>query len=139
MDDGIAHYRILLEKHHAAMLAGDETTAMAIRAEGNRLAVKLNQGEPGILSGPDAPGYVLMRKTAAQPGTVPLWGQQGDFTVTIDDMPVHIVMDGMVGASSAMDVWPGFSANVVEPEKPFFSETGYRSWFNVKWSAGALR
>lgn len=131
MDDGIAHYRALLEKHHEAMLAGDEATAMATREEGNRLAVKLNNGEPGILSGPDAPGYVLMRETAALPGTVPMWGQQGEFTVTIDEMPVHIVMDGMVGASASIDVWPGFSANVVEPEKPFISETGYRSFLGV--------
>jgi len=131
MDAGIAHYRALLEKHHAAMLAVDKATAMAIREEGNRLAVKLNNGEPGILSGPDAPGYVLMRETAAQPGSVPTWGQQGDFTVTIGDMPVHIVMDGMVVAYASMDIWPGFSANVVEPEKPFISETGYRSFLGV--------
>ena len=128
MDDGIAHYRSLLEKHHEAMFAGDEATAMAIREEGNRLAVKLNKGEPGILGGPDAPGYVLMRETAAQPGAVPMWGQRGDFTVIIDDMPVHIVMDGMLGTCASMDIWPGFSANVVEPEKPFISETGYRSF-----------
>jgi hypothetical protein len=131
MDDGIAYYRALLEKHHEAMFAGDEATAMAIREEGNRLAVKLNNGEPGILGGADAPGYVLMRETAAQQGTVPMWGQRGDFTVTIDDMPVHIVMDGMMGACASMDIWPGFSANVVEPEKPFISETGYRSFLGV--------
>jgi hypothetical protein len=131
MDDGIAHYRALLEKHHEAMVAGDEAAAMAIREEGNRLAVKLNNGEPGILGGPDAPGYVLMRETAAQPGSVPMWGQRGDFTVTIDEMPVQIVMDGMLGICASMDVWPGFSANVVEPEKPFISETGYRSFLGV--------
>jgi len=131
MEDGIAHYRALLEKHHNAMLAGDEATAMAMREEGNRLAVTLNKGEPGILGGPDAPGYVLMRETAALPGAVPMWGQEGDFTVTVDDMPVHIVMDGMMGICATMNVWPGFSANVVETEKHFLSETGYRSFLGV--------
>jgi hypothetical protein len=131
MDEGIAHYRMLLNKHNEAMLAGNKTTAIAIREEGNRLAVKLNNGEPGILGGPDAPGYVRMRETAASPGAVPMWGQRGDFTVTVDDMPVHIVMDGMVGVCASMDVWPGFSANVAEPEKPFISETGYRSFLGV--------
>jgi hypothetical protein len=131
MDAGIAHYRALLEKHHSAMLVADKATALAIREKGNRLAVKLNNGEPGILSGPDALGYVLMRETAARLGTVPMWGQRGDFTITIGDMPVHIVMDGMVGACASMDIWPGFSANVLEPEKPFISETGYRSFLGV--------
>jgi hypothetical protein len=131
LEDGIVHYRALLEKHHEAMFAGDEATALAMRDEGNRLAVKLNNGEPGILSGPDAPGHLLMRETTAQSGTVPMWGQRGDFTVTIDEMPVHIVMDGMIGACASMDIWPGFSANVVEPEKPFISETGYRSFLGV--------
>jgi hypothetical protein len=55
------------------MFAGDEATAMAIREEGDRLAVKLNNREPGILGEPDARGYVLMRETAAQPGTVQTW------------------------------------------------------------------
>jgi hypothetical protein len=46
-------------------------------------------------------------------------------------MSVRIVMDGMVGVCASMDVWPGFSANVVEPEKPFISETGYRSFLGL--------
>jgi len=131
MEGGIAHYWALLKNHHDAMLSADEATAMAIREEANHLAVKLNKGEPGILGGPDAPGYLLMRETAAQPGTVPMWGQRGDFTVIIDEMPAHIVMDGMIGACASMDIWPCFSANVVEPEKPFLSETGYRSFLGV--------
>lgn len=77
MEDGIAAYRAMLEKNDAAMRAGDEETAMAIRKEASRLAVKLNGGELGVLGGPDAPGYVLMDQTAAPPGTVPMWGQKG--------------------------------------------------------------
>ena len=74
---------------------------------------------------------VLMRETVAPSGTVPMWGQAGNFTITIGDMPVHIVMDGMIGASAGMSVWPGFSANVVERDKPFLSQTGYRSFLSV--------
>ncbi len=40
-------------------------------------------------------------------------------------------MDGMLGICQSMSLWPGFSANVVEPEKPFFSETGFRSFIGV--------
>jgi hypothetical protein len=30
-----------------------------------------------------------------------------------------------------MSLWPGFSAHAVEPDKPFFSETGFRSFIGV--------
>jgi len=131
VDEGIAHYRAMLEKNHQAMLAGDVSTAMEIRKEANRLAHKLNNDEPGILAGPDASGCVLMRETAAPSGTVPMWGQKGDFTITAGNMPVHIIMDGMIGVTAGLSVWPGFSANVVEPDKPFLSETGFRSFLGA--------
>lgn len=70
IDAVIAQYRGMLEKHNAAMLVGDEKTAMDIPKEANRLAVKLNGGDAGILGGRDAPGYRLMDGTAAAPGTV---------------------------------------------------------------------
>jgi hypothetical protein len=63
--EGTAHYRTLLEQHHQAMLAGDEKTALAIRSDANRLAVKLNGNDIAILGDADAPGYALMRETAA--------------------------------------------------------------------------
>ena len=131
IEQGIAHYRGMLEKHHAAMLAGDEKGAAAIQKEAVRLAVKLNDGEPGILGGPEAPGYVLMDATAAPAGTVPVWGQKGEFNINVGDTPVHIRMDGMLGIGRHCAIWPGFDATVVDPEKPFFSETGYRSFIGV--------
>jgi hypothetical protein len=130
-DAGITAYREMLVKHNRAMLESDEARVMGIRKEANRLAVKLNGGEPGILSGPDAPGHILMRETAAPAGTVPIWGQEGEFDIKVGDMPVHIKMDGMLGICQSMSMWPGFSANVVEPAKPFFSETGFRSFIGV--------
>jgi hypothetical protein len=131
MEAGITAYRAMLEQHNQAMLAGDEKRVMAIRKEANRLAVKLNGGEPSILGGAGAPGYVLMDSTAAPPGMVPTWGEQGEFDIKVGDMPVHIRMDGMLGICQSMSMWPGFSASVVEPEKPFFSETGFRSFIGV--------
>lgn len=131
IEQGIAHYRGMLEKHNTAMLTGDEKTAMDIRKEANRLAVKLNDGEPGILGGPDAPGYRLMDGTAAVPGTVPLWGQKGEFDIKVGDMPVHINMDGMLGICQSMSLWPGFEAHALDYDKPFLSETGFRSFIGV--------
>jgi hypothetical protein len=131
MDDGVHLYRAMLVKNHEAMLAGDEKGAAAIQKEAARLATKLNGGEPGILGGPEAPGHVLMDATAAPPGTVPMWGQKGEFDVRVGNMPVHIRMDGMLGAGRLRSNWPGFDATVVEPDKPFLSETGYRSFIGV--------
>ncbi len=131
MTEGIALYCSMLEQHNGAMLEGDERRAMAIRKEANRLAVKLNGGEVGILASPDASGYRLMSTTASSPGTVPLWGQEGEFDIKVGSMPVHIKMDGMLGICQSMSIWPGFSATVVESEKPFFSETGFRSFIGV--------
>jgi hypothetical protein len=126
MEAGIAVYRSMLEQHNQAMLDGNEAAAMAIRKEAHRLAEKLNGGV-GLLAGPEASGCRLMDGTAAVPRTVPMWGQQGSFDIKVGDTPVHIEMDGMLGISESMSIWPGFSANVIEPDKPFFSETGYSS------------
>ncbi len=72
------------------------------------------------------------RATAAPAGTVALWGQTGDFTIIVDGMKVRIEQDGIFGIDASMSPWPGFSANVVEPDKPFLSETGYRSFLGCR-------
>ncbi len=63
------------------MLAAEAETVMALREEAHDRALWLNKGEPGILAGPEAPGCVLERETAASSGTVPLWGQSGEFVI----------------------------------------------------------
>src|ERR1035438_5525071 len=128
MEESIAVYRAMVEKHHAAMVAGDEAGALEIRKEANLLAHKLDPENNGILAGPEAPGCFLANATAAPSGTVPMWGQEGDFTVTVGSIPVRVTMDGMFGICASMNVWPGFAAHAVEYDKPFLSETGYRSF-----------
>lgn len=94
MEEAIPVYRGMIERHHAAMLAADEAQVKAIRKEAHRLAVKLNNGEPGILADRDtSPGYVLTRETAAPAGTVPMWGQQGEFTIDVKGMKVRCGTD----------------------------------------------
>jgi hypothetical protein len=73
----------MIVQHHAAMQAAGIEQAMSIREEAHLLAAKLNGGTCGIIAGPDAPGCILERESAAAPGSVPLWGQAGEFTVTI--------------------------------------------------------
>jgi hypothetical protein len=132
MDEALPFFRSLMERHHAAMLAGDENEAMALREEADRLATKLNNYEPGIIADQDAPGCVLERLTRAEDGTVPLWGQTGAFEITHGAMRVRIEMDGIFGVASNVFPWLGFAAHAVEWSKPFLSETGYRSFIGLR-------
>jgi hypothetical protein len=131
MDDALPYYREMIAAHHAAMVGGDIEEAMRLREEAHNLATRLNDGQPGILAGDDAPGCVLERETAAQADVVPLWGQQGEFIVSVGAMRVRVEMDGMFGIGANYMTWPGFSAHAVDADLPFLSETGYRSFLGI--------
>jgi hypothetical protein len=133
MDEGVPFFRTLLERHHAAMLAGDEEETMRLRDDADLLALKLNGFESGILAGPEAAGCVLERETAATPGDVPLWGQEGEFIIIAASTRVKIEMNGVFGIGCSMSFWPGFSAHAVDWDRPFLSETGYRSFLGIHW------
>ena len=132
MDEALPFFRALVDRHHAAMLAGEECEAMALREEADRLATKLNNYEPGIIADIDAPGCVLERLTRAEDGTVPLWGQTGSFEIVHGAMRARIEMDGIFGVASNVFPWLGFAAHAVEWGKPFLSETGYRSFIGLR-------
>lgn len=131
MAEAVPFYRAMIERHHAAMLAADIDEALRLREEAHRLAGKLNGGASGIIASDDAPGCVLARETAAPAGSVPLWGQEGDFTITLDAMCVRISLDGMFGIGSSSMPFPGFYAHAVDRDRPFFSETGFRSFIGI--------
>lgn len=135
MEEALPFYRALIDQHHAAMLAGDSVTVQRIRHEADALALKLNNYQPGILADETAPGCVLARETRADDGAVPLWGQEGSFIVTRGAMRVRIEQEGLFGIGSSFMPWPGFSVHAVDWDKPFLSETGYRSFLGV---GGAL-
>jgi hypothetical protein len=131
MEEGIAFYRALISRHHEAMLAADVDCVMALRKEAHNLARRLNGGDAGILADEDAPGCVLAQRTAAQEGTVPFWGQSGLFVITCGAMRVLIAMKGIFGIGASFMYWPGFAAHAVNRERPFLSETGYRSFLGL--------
>lgn len=133
MDEALPCYRSLIERHHAAaMLEGDGEETVRLREEAARLALRLNNGEPGILAGPDAPGCVLARLTAAEIGAVPLWGQVGSFTVEAKGCVARIDMDGLFGIGACYTPWMNFSANAIDRERPFLSPTGFRSFLGLQ-------
>lgn len=131
MEEAVPYYRTLIEKHHAAMMAGDKDAAMAVRAEADDLAYKLNGGDGAIKGGPDAPPYQLERATAAPEGTIPMWGQTGDYVIEVDGMKVRIEQDGIFATGSHAMFWLAFSVHAVDYDKPFLSETGYRSFIGI--------
>jgi hypothetical protein len=125
----IAQYRAMIEEHHAAMVAGNEKIALAIRKDAHELAAEMNGGTTlGIMGGEGSPCDVLERATAAPAGTVPLWGQTGDYIIDVDGMRVRIEQDGMFGIGCSSLFWTPFAVHAVDYDKPFVSNTGYRSF-----------
>lgn len=131
MDEALPFYRDLIDRHHARMLAGDLDTIMRLRDEAHDMARKLNNGEHGILAGQDAPGCLLETLTAAEPSTIPLWGQTGKFIIEVKGVRIGIEMDGIFGIGAGFMPWPNFSAHAVDWDRPFISETGYRSFMGL--------
>lgn len=131
MEEGLAFFRGLLDQHHAAMLGADVPRVMALREEARRLARRLNGGDHGILAGESSAGRMLERESAAPVRNVPIWGQRGSFIIGVGKMKVRIEIEGVFGIGSSFSFWPGFSAHAVEWDKPFLSNTGYRSFLGV--------
>ncbi|MBI1308955.1 MAG: hypothetical protein GC129_03710 [Proteobacteria bacterium] len=129
--EAIPYYRALIDRHHALMVAGAYDEALAVREDAHRLAEKLNNYEAGILADESAPGCALERVTRAGKGKVPLWGQNGSFDIKLGGMRVRITIDGMFGIGACYCRWPGFGAHAVEYDKPFLSETGFRSFLGI--------
>jgi hypothetical protein len=135
IEEAVPYMLALIDRHHAAMLSGDGGHVESLREEAHHVALKLNGFEPGILAGDDAPGNVLERLTAAKPGSVPLWGQSGSFEIAVAGMRVLIQMDGLFGIGACYMSWLSFSAHALDWDRPFLSETGFRSFCGV---GGAL-
>lgn len=112
---------------HAAVLAGDELARQLANERYQAVIWKLNGcTHAGSFRNDKSAGRVVEDHCRAQAGIVPMWGQSGSFVVTVDG--VRCWVDFARGFGSAIDCHYDFHA--VDLDRPFFSETGYRSHFD---------
>lgn len=129
VEDGIPVFRDILQRFHAALIAANASLMAEIEQEADDLACHLNgeAGRCGILA-PDGPGTKLEKLTAAPLGAVPIWGQVGDFVIEVLGIPVRIEQDGIYGFGCGG--YCHFAIHAVDYTLPFFSHTGYRSFYH---------
>ncbi|KND60575.1 hypothetical protein BVER_05652 [Candidatus Burkholderia verschuerenii] len=114
---------------HAAVLACDDAAAQIAADRYDAAVWKLNGGTSfGVMdsSNPEAGGILAEAHCRADAGTVPMWNQTGEFLITVQGVRAVVrVRDGFGRFRVSM----GF--HVVDADKPFISETGYRSHFDT--------
>lgn len=111
---------------HLAIMAGDQEKAelAAYRYEGT--IWKFNGGTfYGCVADEDASGNLVENYCRATPGSVPRWGQSGEFLIMVDGIRALVDFSNNMGALRAH-----FAFQIVDLDKPFISETGYRSHFD---------
>jgi hypothetical protein len=114
---------------HAAVLASDEKAADAAADRYDAAVWKLNGGTfvgSRHVENPDAAGYLVERHCRAAPGAVPMWGQRGEFLITVSGVRAVVEVGDGFGRFRI-----GFAFHVVDADKPFISETGYKSHFET--------
>ncbi len=126
-DMAFPYYQNILQRCDAAFLAADVDAIKSIYAEAEALASLLHGGTSGMLAH-DGAGTILAEKTRAPLGTVPLWGQEGEFIIEASGVSVRMETDGIFGVGTRYILLPGFYAHAIDFDKPFISETGYRSF-----------
>ncbi len=115
-------------KYDAAVIAGDTAQREAELDRFEAVVFKLN-GNTFFGSNADEsrPMRRMSRATAARPGAAPLWGQSGDFLVSVDGVRARVIYDGLAGLGCSGNVH--FAFHVIDLHRPFPSPTGFRSHF----------
>lgn len=138
----IEAYGLTIESYHAAALKNDEARMRDAVARAEACIANAWGCPPGNkYGGPrdvfdcwSSAADWLAKQTAADDGKVPMYGQRGRFLMTIAGCRVDFGYDGLFGIC-------GGDANVVDLDRPFISETGYRSFQvcpmdRVIWTGG---
>lgn len=119
-----ARARAQVARYHDAVLAGDLDALDLSQSAYEALVYVLNGNTMlGSAADEDRATHVLARAVAAAPGQVPCWGQSGDFLVEVDGMRVRVEV------AKGLHNHHGITLHAVDLDRPFLSETGYRSHF----------
>lgn len=112
---------------HAAVLACDGEGAERAAQRYEACVWKLNGGTFFGSNGDEsAAGCVIERHCRAEPGFVPMWGQRGEFLITVEGIRALVEFDAGFGLLHCH-----FAFHAVDLDAPFISETGYRSHFET--------
>lgn len=112
---------------HQAIIEGDGGKAALASLRYEAVVWKLNGGTHFACNADEkSAGRVVERHCRALPGTVPMWGQRGDFLVTVDGVRCRVEFGDGFGPGTSCH----YAFHVVDLDGPFFSETGYRSHFD---------
>lgn len=117
--------RAAMARFNDAIMASDDVAAKNAEKDFEAAIYRLNGGTMfGCSAGPEAGGSRLRAYCAEVPGTVPAWGQDGCFLVTVQSVRVVVTADQTFG------MWrPHFALEAIDLDRPFISSTGYRSHF----------
>lgn len=116
---------------HAAVLAGDAGAAAEADERYEAVLWKMNGGRFfGCLADENSSGRVIERHCRATPGAVPLWGQSGAFAVTVNGMRAIVKVSDRIGSRIGTN-HVSFEFRAVDLDRPFISETGYRSHYDA--------
>lgn len=114
-----------VESIDRSVLAGELDAADAARNTYEAIVWKLNGGTMfASLDGPEAPGNVVAAHCAAAPGIAPGWAQDGEFLVTAAGVRARVVV-----SHGFKSFGRHFAFHAVDRDRPFISQTGFRSHF----------
>lgn len=112
---------------NSAVLEGDDDAADAAADRYDAAVIVLNGGTFfGCMdrNNPDAGGILAENHCRAEPGTVPSWGQNGEFMITVSGIrAVVVVKEGFSRLCYS------FEFHAVDADRPFISETGFKSHY----------
>jgi hypothetical protein len=119
---------------HAAVLASYNQAAEAAEERYEAIVWKLNDGQFfACRADEDSPGCIIDRHCAAIPGEIPVWGQYGEFIIQVDGVRALVKFGDGYGVGQTH-----FTFHAVDLDRPFISETGYRSHFDVPYAGRAV-
>lgn len=126
LDGLLAVARAAVGDLHAGVMAGNDAAVKRATNHYEAATWKLNGGTfLGCQGGPEAAGCLIDRHCSAPPGDVPCWGQAGQFLIEVEGVRALVDFGGGIGLMGSH-----FEFNAVDLNKPFISETGYRSHFD---------